>query len=354
MSYNPIYRNNEILLKIEKGESIITMGAEKRENEKKYNREYKDSMFRMLFNDEDKLRCLYNDLKGTDFGKYTPVIIRTLKDVVFIDIKDDIAFTIDDKFVVLIEEQSTLCENMPVRMLSYAGRLYEKIYDRKTFYKRKRMTLPVPEFFVLYNGAEDAPEEIEMRLSDSFVSEIPENSAELVVKMYNIKYNKGAELLKRNRELYEYSLFTAYVEQHIGDGFEPKAAVELAVRRCMDEGVLYDFLKVHGSEVNGMLFDYITREEFWEIRMEERAEELAEELAEEKVKAREAEIIANAEEKAVAIAEKKANELVEERAQVLAEKLAEEKAKVLAEKLAKEMVAEIEEEKRAEASSKKS
>lgn len=321
------------------------MGAEKRENEKKYNREYKDSMFRMLFNDEDKLRCLYNDLKGTDFGEDTPVVIRTLEDVVFIDIKDDIAFTIGDKFVVLIEEQSTLCENMPVRMLSYAGRLYEKIYDRKTFYKRKRMTLPVPEFFVLYNGTEDAPEEIEMRLSDSFVSEIPENSAELVVKMYNIKYNKGAELLKRNRELYEYSLFTAYVEQYIGDGFEPKAAVELAVRRCMDEGVLYDFLKVHGSEVNGMLFDYITREEFWEIRMEERAEE----LAEEKVKAREAEIIAHAEEKVAAIVAEKVKALAEEKETVITE----EKAKELAEKLAKEMVAEIEEE-RAGASSKKS
>lgn len=157
-------------------------------------------------------------------------------------------------------------------------------------------------------------------------------------------------MLKRNREPYEYSLCTAYVEQYIGDGFEPKAAVELAVRRCMDEGVLYDFLKVYGSEVNGMLFDYITREEFWEIRMEERAEELAEELAEEKVKAREAEIIAHAEEKVAAIVAEKVKIIAEEK--VIA--LTEEKSKVLAEKLAKEMVAEIEEEKRAGASLKKS
>jgi len=40
----------------------------------------------------------------------------------------------------------------------------------------------------------------------------------------------------------------------------------------MKENVLYDFLKIHGSEVNGMLFDYITKEEFAEIRAEEQYE----------------------------------------------------------------------------------
>ncbi|MCI8631171.1 MAG: hypothetical protein HFG67_02715 [Firmicutes bacterium] len=86
------------------------MNKEGNDKSKRINREYKDSIFRLLFNDEKKLRHLYNDLKGTNYDSDVPVVIQTLKDAVFIDIKDDIAFTIDNKFVVLIEEQSTLHE----------------------------------------------------------------------------------------------------------------------------------------------------------------------------------------------------------------------------------------------------
>lgn len=240
---------------------------------KSLNRRYKDSIFRLLFNDEKILRDLYNDIKGTDYGEDVPIKIRTLQDALFIDIKDDIAFTIGDKFVVLIEEQSTICENMPVRMLSYVGRLYEKMYDRREFYKRKRVMLPLPEFFVFYNGNEDLEKETMMRLSDSYEEEVPENSAELVVKVYNIKYNKGAEILQKNRYLYEYSTLLAYVEEYKSLGYDAEESVGRAISRCMDEGILYGFLQEHGSEVRGMLFDYVSKEEFAEIRAEERGEE---------------------------------------------------------------------------------
>lgn len=36
--------------------------------EKRLKRNYKDSMFRVLFNDEEKIRELYNALEDTDYG----------------------------------------------------------------------------------------------------------------------------------------------------------------------------------------------------------------------------------------------------------------------------------------------
>jgi len=315
--------------------------------ERQVNREYKDSIFRLLFSDEASLRKLYNDIKGTDYGEDVPVKIRTLHDALFIDIKNDIAFTIGDKFVVLIVEQSTVCENMPVRMLSYVGRIYEKIYRRSDFYKRKRLSLPVPEFFVFYNGHEDIPEESILRLSDSYEEEQPENSAELLVKVYNIKYNKGAEILSRNRKLHEYSLLVADVEKRIREGLQAAEAITESVRYCMDEGILYDFLREHGSEVRGMLFDYMSREEFIELRAEERAEELVElrleeiEAKAEKLVEAKAETLAEAKlEKLAELRLKEIEAKAEEQLEARAEKLAEARAEKLAEEKAKARLAE--------------
>ena len=244
-----------------------------------FNRQYKDSIFRLLFNDEAKLRELYNDIKGTNYGEDVPITIRTLQDTIFTDIKNDIAFTIGGKFVVLMEEQSTVCLNMPVRMLSYLGRLYEKMYNRREFYRKSIVKIPLPEFFVFYNGREEMPEEMILRLSDSYTEEVPENSAELVVKMYNIKYNKGAEILEKNKVLQGYSLLISYLEKMKCEGYTDEEAAKQAILRCMNEGILKEFLQIHGTEVTGMLFDYVSKEEFAEIRAEEKYEQGLEEGA---------------------------------------------------------------------------
>ena len=58
---------------------------------------------------------------------------------------------------------------MPFRFLEYIARIYEKITNPKEKFERKLMKLPVPEFYVFYNGKEDFPSESEMKLSDAFI-----------------------------------------------------------------------------------------------------------------------------------------------------------------------------------------
>ena len=235
----------------------------------KVNRNYKDGIFRRLFDDEDKIRELYNALEGTDYGPETPVEIRTLENAIYMDIKNDLAFTIGGRFVVLVEHQSTPNGNMPVRMLGYVARVYEAMFDRKEFYRRETRKLPTPEFFVLYNGTPDCPEESVMRLSDSYLTEKPENTAEVVVKVYNLAYTKGTKVLERSILLAGYSRMVSLVRECQAQGMELAEAVRQAVLQCRREGVLADFLKQYGTEVLSMLFDVVTKEEYGDIREEE-------------------------------------------------------------------------------------
>ncbi|MDR2571899.1 MAG: hypothetical protein LBD23_16595, partial [Oscillospiraceae bacterium] len=91
------------------------------------NCEHKASLFSSLFNDPEKLRILYNAIADTNYDENTPVEINTLDDILFKDQMNDISFIIGGKSVVLIEHQSTVSDNIPLRCLMYIGRLYEKI-----------------------------------------------------------------------------------------------------------------------------------------------------------------------------------------------------------------------------------
>ena len=81
------------------------------------NREYKNSLFTTLFNDAEKLLSLYNALSGSNLPPGTPVEIATLEDVLFNYRRNDVAFVLDDRIVILIEHQSSISANMPLRLL---------------------------------------------------------------------------------------------------------------------------------------------------------------------------------------------------------------------------------------------
>jgi len=68
-----------------------------------------------------------------------------------------------------MEHQSSICENMPLRMLIYIARIYEKIIDGKAVYKQKLLRIPKPDFIVLYNGVDPYPDETVLRLSDAYM-----------------------------------------------------------------------------------------------------------------------------------------------------------------------------------------
>ena len=182
----------------------------------------------------------------------------------------DIAMLIDGKIVILIEHQSTINKNMPFRFLEYIARIYEKITTKDEKFGRKLVRLPVPEFYVFYNGKDDYPTESVMKLSDAFMQlgdndklknqfENANYPLEISVKVININVDKENPILKRCEALREYSEFIEQVRSNIeNDVPEP---LTNAIKETIKKGFLSDYLNRKSTEVQNMLlaeYDYDT------------------------------------------------------------------------------------------------
>ena len=243
--------------------------------QEKTNRNYKDSVFVDLFahdiNAKENFISLYNALHGTNLdAKTTDVQPVMLERVLYMKYYNDVAMLIDGKIVILIEHQSTINQNMPFRFLEYIARIYEKITTKDEKFGRKLVKLPVPEFYVFYNGKDDYPTESIMKLSDAFIqfdgdSELKnqlENAnypLEISVKVININVDKENPILKRCEALKEYSEFIEQVRSNIENNVpEP---LTTAIKEAIKKGFLSDYLNRKSTEVQNMLlaeYDYDT------------------------------------------------------------------------------------------------
>jgi hypothetical protein len=237
------------------------------------NREHKSSVFTALFDNEDRVRELYAALKGVDYDPALPIVITTLRDALYMNRINDLSFTVDCKFVLIVEHQSGLNRNMPLRILLYIARVYEKIVDRRSLYRDALVKIPAPEFIVLYNGTEETPDRWEERLSGAFLEteEGAKNALDLTVTVYNINKGRNQELLGRSEHLAGYAEFVARAREN-EKTMPLEEAITEAVRQCVRQGILADFLEEHSSEVMNMLLEEwnwdeakeVWREEVWE------------------------------------------------------------------------------------------
>ncbi|NDO47649.1 hypothetical protein [Clostridium sp. MD294] len=245
----------------------------------KVNKKYKDSLFTRLFSEEEQLRQLYNVLKGANYGTDTKIEVITLDDVLFMGRKNDICFKIDNQLVVLLEHQSTINENMPLRFLIYVAREYEKLIDNKALYKTTLIKIPTPEFYVLYNGVRKYPNEKILKLSEAFVTNTHDIKLELEVKVININYEQNHPFLQQCHRLQEYSYFIFEVKQNQKKGMSFECAVKSAIKSCVKQNIMAKFLQVNGSEVLNMLmteFDIDVAREAWLEEGEQRGIKIGE------------------------------------------------------------------------------
>ena len=243
--------------------------------QEKTNRNYKDSVFVDLFahdiNAKENFISLYNALHGTNLdAKTTGVQPVMLEQVLYMKYYNDIAMLIDGKIVILIEHQSTINQNMPFRFLEYIARIYEKITTKDEKFGRKLVKLPIPEFYVFYNGKDDYPTESVMKLSDAFM-QLGDNSElknpfenanyplEISVKVININVDKENPILKHCEALKQYSEFIEQVRYNIESAVpEPFTT---AIKEAIKKGFLSDYLNRKSTEVQNMLlaeYDYDT------------------------------------------------------------------------------------------------
>ena len=239
----------------------------------KENREHKDSLFVDLFYQDEtakkNLLSLYNALHDTNYEDET--IIRKVKidDVLYKNFKNDISCEVNGLVLVFGEHQSTINRNMPLRCLMYVGRAYEQLVDSKARYRTTLVKIPTPEFYVFYNGEKEQPLEQVLSLSDAFMNPAGENSVELKVKVININSDKAHGILDKCGILKEYSQFISTVRKYS----EEESAIKKAIKECIEKGILADYLKRKGSEVENMLIAEYSYEEDMQVKQEEARQE---------------------------------------------------------------------------------
>ena len=224
-------------------------------------RNYKDSMFCQLFNDEEKILELYNALSGKDYPEGTSIEIVTLDDAFFNDVKNDLAFVIDKKYINLTEHQSTLSPNMPLRFLEYITKEYHDLFISDEIYSTTPLDIPTPEFYVLYNGTKDAPLQHTLKLSDTFAGECDTISFELIVQVINVNYDKGSDILEKCETLKNYSIFIHKVREKLSKYRDRNTAITETIDECIHDGILVDFLKKNRGNIMSFLQINLSEEE---------------------------------------------------------------------------------------------
>ena len=250
-------------------------------------RNYRDTLFRMLFRDKKRLLSLFNAVNGTHYDDPEELVITTLEGALYLGMKNDVSCMID-MMMQLYEHQSTVNPNMPLRNLFYVSDLLQKyIYEEGLdIYSRKQIKIPTLKFVVFYNGEEEQPERKEIRLSNAFAADNGEKNLELVVLQLNINKGKNEELKETCQTLQEYTEFTERVRVHRKE-MPLEDAIRTTIDECIRDGILKEFLLKNKAEVYHMcLYEFDVELHERVLREEEREEGRLEGKREERTQAK--------------------------------------------------------------------
>ena len=250
------------------------------------NRRFRDSFFQFLFG-RDKARALelYNAVSGTDYTNAEELEIYTLEDVIYMKMKNDVSYLFARE-ISLYEHQSTVNPNMPLRGLMYFSDQYHKMFGHDPrIYSTRMLRIPLPQYYVVYNGdsKEWDEESRKLRLSDMFEKELPEDEKgdfEWTATVINLNHGKNETLKSRSEILHGYCRLVDLVKEY-RKKYALEQAIDRAVKQCIEEGILVEILREHESEVKRMCLTEFDEEAYIAmIRSEEREEGRAEGLAE--------------------------------------------------------------------------
>ena len=210
------------------------------------NREYKDRLFRFVFNNREVLLSLYNAVAGTRYTDPNSLEINTLGNVLYLSMKNDVSFLISGT-LNLYEHQSTYTPNMPMWRLLYFAKLYEKIIAQNNIniYSSGAKKFPFPQHIVFYNGTDSQPDRTILRLSDLFEGQEDGKTPalECATVMLNINYGHNRALMEKCRRLEEYAaIFVDRVRGRLAESLPLEEAIMAAIDDCIRDDILRDIL----------------------------------------------------------------------------------------------------------------
>ena len=97
--------------------------------EKTVKRNYKATLFAMIFKDKKELLALYNAVNGTEYDDPELLEINTLENAIYISMQNDVSFIIDSR-LSLYEHQSTYSPNLPITIFVICRRHLREHYEK--------------------------------------------------------------------------------------------------------------------------------------------------------------------------------------------------------------------------------
>ena len=238
----------------------------------KINKKYKDRLFRLIFQDKKDLLELYNAINNSDYTNPEDLTITTIEDVVYMGMKNDLSFLIDD-VLNLYEHQSSYSPNLPLRGLFYFSSLYREQIElvKQRLYTNSPLYIPFPQYLVFYNGTKEEPERQELKLSDLFSTngKGATPALECTALVLNINLGHNRRLMEKCKALKEYAKFIETIRENVGAGMVFEEAVEKAVDVCIKKGILSEVLRKNRAEVIEMILTEYDENEFRDFLKEE-------------------------------------------------------------------------------------
>lgn len=235
-------------------------------------KKYRDELFRYIFSNKKVLLELYNAINNSDYHDESQLTFYTIENIIYMGYKNDLSFIVCG-MLNLYEHQSSINPNMPLRGVFYFARQYEAYIKQKklNIYGKKLVKIPVPQYIVFYNGNTEWMKDLdkwELSLSEAF--EMPEKEdvkpcLECKATVYNINYGHNEALMKQCRTLEEYSILNYKIADNLAMGETLPVAVDMAVRECIEQNILREFLIKHQAEVIGMILEEFNMKEFLEM-----------------------------------------------------------------------------------------
>lgn len=214
-------------------------------------RKSKDSVFVKFFQDKKHILQLYQEFhpEVTDLS-VDDIQIQTLDSVMVNTIYNDLGFLVKDKYVMLVEAQSTWNPNIALRMLIYLVETFTRYLKatKQSEHSSSKVRLPKPELYVFYSGAGNKPDVIS--LNDEFF----DGKADIEVKV-NVLSKVDTTLSG------QYIGFCKVYDEIRKNGKDGVEIAKETYRICIEKGYLADFMKSHEMEVIDMMTQLFDEEE---------------------------------------------------------------------------------------------
>ena len=188
---------------------------------------YRDSLIKSLVKDDKVALEVANALLNKNYPHAKALDLENLLTRYY----GDAVIEAGDEILVIIEQQSTINNNMP-----------------------------------LWNPGK-------LKLSDAFKIHSEEITLELFVNVININYEKNHEVLEQSESLKGYSYLVSLIRTYQEELTRDESIVR-AVNKCIEEGILKEYLEEKLKEVINMLvYEYDEKELYGEARYDEGIEE---------------------------------------------------------------------------------